>query len=69
MRQMLLHSKVVQKGNSAYSPELLRQVIQIGCDLQALRGSIEAHGGVSLPVELAGCLQRMDAVLQEVLPA
>jgi hypothetical protein len=66
MRQMVVQGKVVRKGNSAPSSELLLQLMRTGSDLQRLRDSMEQRG-VVVPQDLQTCLQRMDAVLQEVL--
>jgi hypothetical protein len=66
MRQMVVQGKVVRKGNSAPSPELMLQLMRTGSDLQRLRESME-QWGVVVPQELQTCLQRMDAVLLEVL--
>ena len=68
MRQMLLEGKVVRKGFSGVAAELLLQLIRTGSELQRLRESMEQRG-VVVPHEMQGCMQRMDAVLQEVLPA
>lgn len=68
MRHMLLHGKVVQKGFSGVAPELLLQLIRTGSELQRLRESMEQRG-VAVPQDMQDCMQRMDAVLQEVLPA
>ena len=68
MRHMLVHGKVVRKGNSRVAPEFLLQLMRTGSELQRLRESIEQRG-VAVPQEMQVCMQRMDAVLQEVLPA
>jgi hypothetical protein len=66
MRQMLLRGRVVRKGKTGASHELVMALMGVGNELQRLRGVIEAGGGV-LPVEVGVCMQKLDTVLLEVL--